>query len=358
MRRSLSELTTMRVGGEATEYVAAETADKVVAAVREADAAATPVLIIGGGSNLVVGDHGFDGLLVHVQTQGVRFNGEEVSADAGEDWDSFVASVLGAGLAGLESLSGVPGSVGGTPIQNVGAYGALVSHFLTSVTVYDRQAGETREIPASDCGFGSHRQSIFKNSDRYVVLRVHFALPRTTTSSPITYAGLADRLGIKVGDIAPTHVVRDTVLAIRRERGMVLDADDHDTWSVGSFFLNPVLQTVPGPARYCPTYRDAAGTKLSAAWLIHQAGFPPGYGRNWGRGRVRLSSKHTLAVTNRGDATTAEIMAFAAHIRDGVQRTFGVRLVPECDLINCSFDDPAPAWLADLIPDTREQTLR
>ena len=358
MRKSLSHLTTMRVGGDAADYVAARTADEVVAAVREADASTTPVLIVGGGSNLVVGDQGFDGMLVHVQTRGVRFNGQAVSVDAGEDWDTFVATVLDVGLAGLESLSGVPGSVGGTPIQNVGAYGALVSQFLTSVTVYDRQAGQTSVIPASECGFGSHRQSIFKSSDRYVVLRVHFILQRTTSSRPVTYPGLADRLGVEVGGVAPTHLVRDTVLAMRRERGMVVDAEDHDTWSVGSFFLNPVLQTVPIAARDCPAFPDVAGTKLSAAWLIHQAGFAPGYGEGWGRGRVRLSSKHTLAVTNRGSATTAEIMAFAAHIRNGVQRTFGVRLAPECDLINCSFDDPVPDWLADLIPDTREQSLQ
>ncbi len=358
MPKSLSQLTTMRVGGDASDYVITETADEVVAAVRQADAIGRPVLILGGGSNLVVGDDGFDGRLVHVQTRGVDFDGEAVSVDAGEDWDPFVATVLEEGLAGLEPLSGVPGSVGATPIQNVGAYGALVSHFLTSVTVYDRRAGVTRLIPATECGFGRHRQSIFKNSDRYVVLRVHFTLPRTTSSRPITYAGLADRLGIKIGDIAPAQAVRETVLAMRRERGMVLDAKDHDTWSVGSFFLNPVLQTVPDTARDCPSYPDVAGTKLSAAWLIHQAGFLPGHGADWGRGRVRLSSKHTLAVTNRGGATTAEIMAFAAHIREGVERAFSVRLSAECDLINCSLDDPPPHWRADLIRDARQQSAR
>ncbi len=358
MRKSLSQLTTMRVGGDASDYVIADTADEVVAAVREADVAQTPVLIVAGGSNLIVGDGGFDGRVVHVQTRGAHFDGEAVSVDAGEDWDPFIATVLDQGLGGLEPLSGIPGSVGATPIQNVGAYGALVSHFLTSVTVYDRRAAVTRVIPTLDCGFGSHRQSIFKNSDRYIVLRVHFTVPRTTSSRPIAYAGLADRLGVNVGDVAPTHLVRDTVLAMRRERGMVLHAEDHDTWSVGSFFLNPVLQTVPDAARDCPTYPDVAGTKLSAAWLIQQAGFAPGYGEDWGRGRVRLSSKHTLAVTNRGGATTADVMAFAAHIREGVQRTFSVRLRPECNLINCSLGDPVPAGSQNLSRDAHEQSVQ
>ncbi|WP_083420539.1 UDP-N-acetylmuramate dehydrogenase [Mycolicibacterium llatzerense] len=350
MRKSLAELTTMRVGGDAADYVMADTTDELVGAVRTADASDVPVLIVGGGSNLVIGDGGFDGLVVHVKTRGVRIDGDDVCVEAGEDWDPFVATALQEGFGGLEPLSGVPGSVGGTPIQNVGAYGALVSQFLTAVTVYDRQTSEIREIPAADCGFGSHRQSIFKASDRYVVLRVQFTLPRTTTSRPLAYAGLAERLGVKVGDVAPTQLVRDTVLVMRRERGMVLDAEDHDTWSVGSFFINPVLPAVPDKARDCPTYPDVAGTKLPAAWLIHQAGFAPGYGADWGRGRVRLSSKHALAVTNRGGATTAELMAFAAHIREGVERAFDVRLGPECDLVNCSFDDPAPDWLQDLIP--------
>lgn len=358
MRKSLAQLTTMRVGGDASDYVIADTADQVVAAVREADLARTPVLIVAGGSNMIAGDGGFNGRVVHVQTRGVRFDGEDVSVDAGEDWDRFVGAMLDQGLAGLEPLSGIPGSVGATPIQNVGAYGALVSHFLTAVTVYDRSAAATRLIRAASCGFGSHRQSIFKNSDRYVVLRVHFTLPRTTRSRPIAYAGLADRLGVNVGADAPTRVVRETVLALRRERGMVLDAEDHDTWSVGSFFLNPVLPTIPDAARGCPSHPDAAGTKLSAAWLIHQAGYGPGYGTEWGRGRVRLSSKHTLAVTNRGGATTEDVMAFAAHIREGVQRTFDIRLEPECDLINCSLDDPGPGQKTNLVRDARGHSAR
>lgn len=355
MRKSFTELTTMRVGGFASNYVVAETTDALVSAVREADAAGEPVLVLGAGSNLVIGDQGFDGVVVHVKSRRVLLTEDCIHAEAGADWDPIVELALEAGLGGLEPLSGVPGSVGGTPIQNVGAYGALVSSFLTHVTAYDRHRGEVTDITVADCGFGSHRKSIFKASDRYVILTVHFQLPRTSSSHPLEYAGLADRLGVRLGDTVPTHRVREAVLAMRRERAMLLDPNDHDTWSVGSFFVNPVLTTVPEKAKDCPTYPDVAGTKLPAAWLIHNAGFPPGYGEVFGGGRVRLSSKHALAVTNRGGATTAEVMAFAAHIRDGVQHAFDIRLGPECDLVNCSFDDPAPQRFAGALPARSDQ---
>lgn len=350
MRKSFTELTTMRVGGDAAEYVVADTTDELVATVGEADAAGMPILVIGEGSNLVVGDQGFDGLVVHVKNAGVSVDGERLHVDAGAVWDPIVELALNEGLGGLEPLSGVPGSTGATPIQNVGAYGALVSSFLTHVTVYDRRSRLVRDIAVDDCGFGSHRKSIFKGADHYVILTVHFRLQRTRLSQPLTYAGLAERMDLNLGDIAPTQELRAAVLEMRRERGMLLDPNDNDTWSVGSFFINPVLTTVPAQARNCPTYPDVAGTKLPAAWLIHRAGFAPGYGAEWGRGQVRLSSKHALAVTNRGTATTGEVMAFAAHIRDGVERVFGIRLGPECDLVNCSFDDPAPSWQSEALP--------
>ena len=251
------------------------------------------------------------------------------------------------GFGGLEPLSGVPGSTGGTPVQNVGAYGTLTSDFLDHVTVYDRLRGQIVDLPGTACGFGSHRQSIFKHSDRWVILAVHFSLPKTAISRPIEYAGLAAALGREIGDVAPVREVRDTVLAIRTERGMVYNPSDRNTWSVGSFFINPVLPAVPSKAAASPTYPDPGGIKLPAGWLIDRAGFAPGYGAQWGRGQVRLSTRHALVVTNRGDATTAEVMAFAAHIREGVERAFDVRLGPECDLVNCSFDDPAPAWIVN-----------
>ncbi|MGH3549201.1 MAG: UDP-N-acetylmuramate dehydrogenase [Pseudonocardiaceae bacterium] len=333
----LADLTTMRLGGPAGDYEATTSTDDLVALIRDADAAGKPVLVMGGGSNLVVGDQGFEGLVVQVATSGLAVHGEDLIVDAGVDWDTVVEASLDAGLAGLEPLSGIPGLTGGTPVQNVGAYGAVISDLLRRLTVYDRTTAVVEQWLPDRCGFGSHRQSVFKNTNRYVVLDVTFQLTRSTSSRPIHYAGLAERLGVAPGATAPTRQVRDAVLSVRRERGMVLDAGDHDTWSVGSFFINPVLTTVPDKARDCPQYPDPAGTKLSAAWLIDHAGFPRGYGRDRGRGAVALSSKHALAVTNRGTATTTEVMEFAVHIREGVEQRFDIRLGPECDLVNCKF---------------------
>ena len=327
----------MHLGGPVTEYATAYTTERLVALIQEADAANKPVLLIGGGSNLVVGDQGFEGLVVQVATSGLHVHGTHVTVDAGVAWDNVVKTSLDAGLAGLEPLSGIPGSAGGTPVQNVGAYGALTSDTLHGLTVYDRGTGTIERWSPDRCGFRSHRQSIFKQTDRYVVLTVTFQLIRSDRSRPIHFANLAQRLGIKLGATAPTAEVREAVLVLRRERGMLLDVNDHDTWSVGSFFINPVLNSVPDKARDCPNYPDPAGTKLSAAWLIEHAGFPRGYGHNWGRGTVALSSKHTLAITNRGNATTNEVMKFAAHIQDGVEQEFGIRLGPECILVNCKF---------------------
>jgi UDP-N-acetylmuramate dehydrogenase len=248
-----------------------------------------------------------------------------------------VRTTLSEGLSGLEALSGIPGSVGGTPVQNVGAYGTLTSELLDSLTVYDRESGLVEQWTPDRCGFGSHRQSIFKHSDRWVVLDVTYRLRRSAQSKPIEYALLAETLGIDLGGTAAPSDVREAVIKLRRSRGMVLDPDDHDTWSVGSFFINPVLEQVPPRAAEAPTYPDVKGTKLPAAWLIHNAGFAPGYGLDWGNGTVSLSSRHALAVTNRGGATAADVMKFAAHIRDGVEARFDVRLGPECDLVNCSF---------------------
>ncbi|MGB6164737.1 MAG: UDP-N-acetylmuramate dehydrogenase [Pseudonocardiaceae bacterium] len=340
---TLAELTTMRLGGPASEYEVARTSEGLVALIRRADAEGKPVLVMGGGSNLVVGDQGFDGLVVQVATSGLCIHrdmhgdteGERVTVEAGVEWDTVVTTCLDAGLAGLEPLSGIPGSAGGTPVQNVGAYGTLTSELLSHLTVYDRATGTMAQWSPDRCGFSSHRQSVFKHTDRYVVLDVTFQLIRSHRSRPIHYGVLAERLGIAPGATAPLGEVRDAVLTLRRERGMILDADDRDTWSVGSFFINPVLTSVPDKARDCPHYPDPAGTKLAAAWLIEHAGFARGYGLGWGRGTVALSSKHALAVTNRGTATTAEVMTFAAHIREGVEQQFDIRLEPECDLVNC-----------------------
>ncbi|GAB3076832.1 UDP-N-acetylmuramate dehydrogenase [Micromonospora schwarzwaldensis] len=337
MTTTFADLTTMRVGGPIGRLYVPETTPDLLDLLRRATAAGDPLLVMGGGSNLVVGDVGWDGTVVRMATSEFRIDGERVTAAAGVEWDRLVAATVDAGLAGLEALSGIPGLVGGTPVQNVGAFGTVTSDVLDSLAVYDRQTGSLERWTPERCGFGSHRQSVFKHSDRWVVVEVTYRLRRSGQSRPIEYAELAKRLGIEVGGTAAPADVREVVLALRRSRAMVLDPDDHDTWSVGSFFINPVLAEVPESARECPRYPDVKGTKLPAAWLIERAGFPRGYGHDWGNGTVALSSRHALAVTNRGGATTSEVMKFAAHIRAGVEARFGIRLGPECDLVNCSF---------------------
>ncbi len=328
----------MRVGGPAREFAVAASSDELVALVQDADASGTPVLLVGGGSNLVVGDDGFDGLVVKVETSGMRIDGESLWVAAGTPWDSVVAASLDEGLAGLEALSGIPGLSGATPVQNVGAYGTVTSDVLASLSVYDRETGERATWTPDRCGFGLHRQSVFKHSSRYVILDTTMKLRRSESSDPVRYAGLADRLGVSIGDTVAAKEVREAVLDLRGQKGMVLDAEDHDTWSVGSFFLNPVMTTVPAKAARAPQYPDPSGIKVHAAWLIQNAGFAHGYGREFGAGTVSLSTKHVLAVTNRGGARTADVMAFASHIRDGVEAEFGITLVPECDLVGCSLN--------------------
>jgi UDP-N-acetylmuramate dehydrogenase len=334
---SFAELTTMRVGGPVDRLDRPTSTPHAIELLRGIGGAGSPVLVIGGGSNLVVGDVGWPGTVIKMASTEFDIDGERVTAAAGVEWDQVVGTAVSEGLAGIEALSGIPGSVGGTPVQNVGAYGTLISDVLESLTVFDRQTGLVERWLPGQCGFGSHRQSVFKHSDRWVVIDVTLRLRRGTQSNPMTFPQVAARLGIEVGGTASPADVREAIIAQRRDRGMVLDPDDHDTWSVGYFFINPVLSEVPERARECPSQPDIKGTKLHAAWLIQRAGFPPGYGQQWGNGTVALSSRHTLAVTNRGGATTADIMKFAAHIRDGVAAMFDVRLNPECDLINCAY---------------------
>lgn len=333
MPPTFRDLTTLRVGGPASRFELAETSEQLIQLVREAT---DPLLVVGGGSNLLVGEQGWDGLVVKVASTGLCIDGERVRVQAGHVWDDVVAQSLAAGLAGLETLSGIPGSAGGTPVQNVGAYGTLTSDLLTGLHVYDRHTDRLESWTPEQCEFGSHRWSIFKQSDRYVVVDLTFGLRRSQLSGPIRYAGLATYLGCELGACLPARTVRAAVLDLRRQRGMVLDADDHDTWSVGSFFLNPVLGAVPAAAKDCPSFADPLGAKLSAAWLIEQSGFARGYGREWGRGTVTLSSRHTLAITNRGGASSSDVTGFARHVRDGVEQRFGIRLQPECNLINCA----------------------
>lgn len=334
---TFADLTTMRIGGPVGRLHVATSIPHAIELLRAEDNAGEPLLVMGGGSNLVVGDLGWPDTVIKMASTELDIDGDLVTAAAGVEWDQLVKTVVADGLAGIEALSGIPGSVGGTPVQNVGAYGTLTSDVLESLTVYDRETGLVERWLPEQCGFGSHRQSVFKHSDRWVVLDVTLRLRRDGQSNPVTFPQVAERLGIEVGGTAAPADVREAVIAQRRDRGMVLNPDDHDTWSVGSFFINPVLTEVPKRAAECPSHPDIKGTKLSAAWLIQHAGFPPGYGQDWGNGTVALSSRHALAVTNRGGATTADVMKFAAHIRDGVAAMYDVRLNPECDLINCSY---------------------
>ena len=344
--RPLAELTTLRLGGPAAELVEAVNEAELVAAVTDADRRGIPLLLVAGGSNLVVADEGFDGRVVHVATTGVRSDvegpdvvacgGAMVTVAAGEPWDAFVARAVASGWSGVEALSGIPGSVGATPIQNVGAYGQEVSQTIASVRTWDRLEGRQRTFAAADCGFG-YRHSRFKaEPDRYVVLEVTFQLPLADLSAPVAYAELARALGVAVGERAALADVRRAVLALRTGKGMVLDESDHDTWSAGSFFTNPLLtpeqaDLLPAAA---PRWPQPDGTvKTSAAWLIEHAGFGKGHSPASLGGRVALSGKHTLALTNRGGASTADLLALAREVRDGVQRAFGVELVNEPVLV-------------------------
>lgn len=335
----LAPLTTFRLGGPATRLVTATTDDEVIAAVREADETGTPLLLIGGGSNLVIGDKGFEGTALVIATKGFSLDGTTLELAAGEIWTDAVARTVEAGLAGIECLAGIPGSAGATPIQNVGAYGQEVSSTITEVIAYDRRTGETVTLANEDCGF-SYRHSRFKSDpERYVVLRVRFSLEEANgLSAPLRYAETARALGVAAGDRVPLAQARDTVLKLRAGKGMVLDPEDHDTWSAGSFFTNPILTDTDfatfrarvrerlGDGVEPPAYPAADGhTKTSAAWLIDKAGFTKGYGD----GPARISTKHTLALTNRGSATTEDLLALAREVVAGVREAFGITLVNE-----------------------------
>ncbi|MFG2055562.1 UDP-N-acetylmuramate dehydrogenase [Micromonospora sp. NPDC048930] len=343
---TLAPYTTLRLGGAANRLETATSAEEIVRKVQEAESRDEPVLVLAGGSNVVIGDQGFAGTVVLIRSRGFRVVAEDadtvtVRVEAGEPWDDLVAATVERGWSGLECLSGVPGSAGATPIQNVGAYGQEVAETIVGVEAYDRTHGTVVRIDAADCGF-AYRGSIFKYSDRWVVLTVDFRLARSPLSGPVRYAELARALGVEVGDRVPLADARATVLRLRAGKGMVLDADDPDTWSVGSFFTNPVLEREAyellreraadlGEPPAWPGAGDVV--KVSAAWLIDKAGFGKGYAGPEG---VAISSKHTLALTNRsGTARTAALVALAREIRDGVHDRFGVTLHPEPVLINC-----------------------
>jgi UDP-N-acetylmuramate dehydrogenase len=330
----LADHTTLRLGGPARRLVIADSDAEIIDVVRAADAAGEPLLVLGGGSNLVVADEGFDGTVLQIATHGLAaapLAEHALQVEAGVDWDHVVALAVDEGYSGVEALSGIPGRVGAAPIQNIGAYGQEVAQTLGWVRALDRSTHDVVLLTPEECGF-SYRDSVFKHSERYVVLAVALALEHSRLGRPVRYAALAAHLGVEVGAQVPAVDVRAAVLDLRRAKGMVLDEADHDTWSAGSFFTNPVLDAadaarLPADAPRWPA--PEGRVKISAAWLIEQAGFTRGYGT----GAARVSTKHTLALTNRGGATTGELLALAREIRDGVLVRFGVTLVNEPVLV-------------------------
>lgn len=350
----LSQLTTLRLGGPAGRIVSCHTERQLVSAVRDADERGEPILILAGGSNVVVADEGFPGTVARVLTRGVvrEDAGRRtfMRVQAGENWDEFVRMCVSEGFAGNECLAGIPGSVGATPIQNVGAYGQDVRETVVAVRAYDRVRGEIESITPEECQF-TYRSSMFKREpDRWLVLEVTFVLDVSHVSRPIRYAQLARSLAVEVGATARLADVFASVLGLRRAKGMLVTPDDPDSVSAGSFFLNPVLTAEEmtllearaaehlGTDVRVPTFPDGKGqTKTSAAWLIEKAGFQKGCGVTKG---IAISGKHTLALVNRGDGTTRELIEFAQTIAQRVYRMFGVRLEPEPVLVGCRWHGP------------------
>ncbi len=348
----LSSLTTIGLGGPATRLISAGSAEDVAEALRDPDAEGA--LVIGGGSNLIVADAGLTVPVVRVAIPGLRYGeraagpdgSTELTVGAGENWDDVVAAVVGDGFTGIETLSGIPGYAGATPIQNVGAYGTEISSVLADVTVYDRMALVHRTLPAADLALG-YRTSVLRGTDSAVVTGIRLRLGREPR--PVRYAELARTLGVEIGTPVPPDAVRDAVLDLRRAKGMVIDPDDPDTRSAGSFFTNPILRGPElaaaraaierrlGAEARCPTYPAQDGSKLSAAWLIERAGFGKGYALP-GSGAA-VSGKHSLALTNRGGATTDELLALARTIRRGVLEAFSVALEPEPVLVGVVLGD-------------------
>jgi UDP-N-acetylmuramate dehydrogenase len=321
----LAGLTTLGVGGPADRLIEVEDAAELVAAVRDADEAGRPLLLLGGGSNIVAPDDGWPGDVVAVGTRGIERNGGRLVVQAGEPWDDLVAYAVENGLAGIEALSGIPGSTGATPVQNVGAYGQEVAQTITAVRVYDRAEKNERTLTPAECGFAYRDSRLKREPGRFVVLDVTFELDQSELSRPVGYAELARRLDVEIGDRAPLQDVRDTVIELRRGKGMVLDPADPDSRSAGSFFTNPIVladRAVDG----CPSWPAGEGqVKLSAAWLVEHAGF----GKGTRDGHVGTSSRHSLALTTEPGATATELLAFADRIVATVQDTFGVPLERE-----------------------------
>jgi len=340
MSELLANHTSLRIGGPAKNFVHATTEEELVNAVKAADAAGEEVLIIGGGSNVLVSDAGINGTVIRVETKGNTYHvdacsGGMITVAAGEDWDQFVAWILEKGFAGLETMSGIPGTVGGAPIQNIGAYGHEVSEVIARVRTWDRKAGAYKTFSNSECEF-SYRSSIFKkNPGRYVIIDVTFQLRNGEMSLPIKYKELASYLGVELETRVLVSEVRKAVLALRAAKGMLLDAKDHDTWSAGSFFVNPVLSAEASaklPADAPKWVQEDGRVKTSAAWLMENAGVKKGQIHN-GAG---VSNKHVLALINNGSASAADIADLARSARGAVKEKLGIVLEADVQFVGLS----------------------
>jgi UDP-N-acetylmuramate dehydrogenase len=332
----LAPLTTLRIGPVARRLITCTSTEQIVEVLRASD----DVLVLAGGSNVVLADDLADLTVVLLANSEITVEDNVVRAEAGAVWDDVVVTSLAHGLGGLECLSGIPGSAGATPVQNVGAYGSEVADTIRRVRLLDRRTGEDRWVAPDALQFG-YRTSILKHSQAAIVLEVEFALDADGRSAPMRYGELAAALDAEPGSRTDPARVREAVLSLRTGKGMVLDEADHDTWSVGSFFTNPVVSAdefdtlkarVDGPV---PNYPAPDGVKLAAGWLVERAGFGKGYPGDGAP--ARLSTKHALALTNRGGATTADVISLARTVRDGVRTTFGIDLTPEPILIGCAF---------------------
>ena len=334
----LRDFTSLRVGGPAKNFVEAHNEEEIIAALIAAGD--SPVLILGGGTNVLISDAGFAGTVIHITNSALvaevdACSGATLTIGAGENWDDFVALTIERGFAGLETLSGIPGTVGAAPIQNIGAYGHEVSEFITRVRTYDRVAKAIRTFTNQECEF-EYRSSIFKkNPGQFIILEVQFQIRIGDSSDPITYLELAKKLDIQMGEKAPTQQVRHTVLELRASKGMLLLPEDRDSWSAGSFFTNPIISQqeadkLPNAAPKWPLIDGQV--KISAAWLIENAGMHKGDEV----GGARISTKHVLALTNAGDATATDLIELAKTAQAKVYEKFGIKLEPEVNLVGLS----------------------
>ncbi len=332
---TLDKYTSLRVGGPARKIINVSTEEEIIAAIEGAGDA--PVLILGGGSNVLISDSGFEGTVIHIannqaESEVDACSGATLTIGAGENWDDFVAATISRGFAGLETLSGIPGTVGAAPIQNIGAYGHEVSEFITRVRTYDRQAKAIKTFTNSECEFEYRTSHFKKHPGRYIILSVQFQIRSGEETTPITYAELATKLGIAVGEKAQVEATRTAVMELRAAKGMLLNSEDKDSWSAGSFFTNPIVSTevalaLPAGAPQWPL--SDGRVKISAAWLIEHSGIDKGQSH----GGARISTKHVLALTNSGGATAEEIAELAREVRAAVQNKFGIMLEPEVNFV-------------------------